>query len=122
VIGLHAEALSQSFEDSVEMLLGGGLEKLEGALARPEQYASYQRADRALQATVLAHAVVEAHAFRDGNKRTAFVAMHTFLELNGGYTTYAPKQIREQWIIDLATRVSIPVVAASIRQRLIRIP
>jgi len=104
------------------MLLGGGVEKLQGALARPEQHAIYQHADRAMQATVLAAGVVEAHAFRDGNKRTAHAAMHVFLELNGGYTTLAPKWIREHWLIDLASGASLAAIAASVRQRLIRIP
>lgn len=103
------------------MLRGVGLEKLEGAVARPEQYATYQGADRALQATVLAHGIVEAHAFRDGNKRTAYVAMHAFLDLNGGYTTRAPKRIREHWLIDLAQGADVLTVASAVRQHLVRI-
>lgn len=72
-------------------------------------------------ATVLAHGIVEAHPFWDGNKRAAYVAMHVFLELNGGYTTDAPKRVREHWMIDLATGATVAVVAASVRQHLVRI-
>ncbi len=56
---------------------------LESALARPETYAHYQDADLALQAAVLAHGIAEGQQFIDGNKRTALVAMLTFLEING---------------------------------------
>jgi death-on-curing family protein len=56
---------------------------LESALARPETYAHYQGADVALQAAVLAHGIAEGQQFIDGNKRTALIAMLTFLEING---------------------------------------
>ena len=54
-----------------------------GRSARPASYAHYQQADSALQAAVLAHGIAETQPFVDGNKRTALVAMLTFLELNG---------------------------------------
>lgn len=122
VVALHSQVLEVPFEASVEMLLGGGLEKLEGAVARPEQYSAYQTVDRALLATVLAHGIIEAHAFQDGNKRTAHVAMHVFLELNGRYTTYAPKREREHWMISLATGAPLLEIAASVRMHLVSIP
>jgi death-on-curing protein len=57
---------------------------LAGAIARPGTYAHYENADLALQA-VLAHGIAEGQHFIDGNKRTALVAMLTFLEINGLY-------------------------------------
>ncbi len=56
---------------------------LESALARPAHYAVYQGADLATQAAVLAHGIAQGQTFLDGNKRTAFIAMTTFLALNG---------------------------------------
>jgi death-on-curing protein len=56
---------------------------LESALARPAAYAHYENADLALQASALAHGIAEGQQFIDGNKRTALVAMLTFLEING---------------------------------------
>ena len=52
---------------------------LEGALRRPASHAHYEQADLALQATVLAHGIAETQPFANGNKRTALVAMLTFL-------------------------------------------
>jgi death-on-curing family protein len=57
---------------------------LESALARPATYAHYEDADLALQAAVLAHGIAEGQLFIDGNKRTALVAMLTFLETTRG--------------------------------------
>jgi hypothetical protein len=46
-------------------------------------HAHYEAADLALQAAVLAHGIAEGQPLIDGNKRTALIAMLTFLEING---------------------------------------
>ncbi|WP_374433121.1 type II toxin-antitoxin system death-on-curing family toxin [Inhella sp.] len=56
---------------------------LESALARPEQAAHYGEADVAELASLYAHGLVKNHAFVDGNKRAAFLALGLFLALNG---------------------------------------
>lgn len=56
---------------------------LESALGRPLQYAVYQGADIATQAAILPHGMAQSQSFIDGNKRTALIAMTTFLGLNG---------------------------------------
>jgi death-on-curing family protein len=71
---------------------------LEGALGRPQSYAPYEEADMALQAAVLAHGIAETQPFIDGNKRTALIAMLTFLELNGFRVTACDPELAE-WII-----------------------
>jgi death-on-curing protein len=121
VIDLHAGVLRQSFEQSDGMLLGGGLEKLEGALRRPEQHAHYEDADLAQQAAVLVHGIVEAHAFQDGNKRVALAALYTFLHANG-FTSDAPKRLRSQWMTALATGTPPNEIAAEIRAHLVPLP
>ena len=103
------------------MLLGGGLEKLEGALRRPEQHAHYQGADLAQQAVVLAHGIVEAHAFQDGNKRVALAAFVTFLEAND-HTPAVPKRQLSRWMIALATGVPAEQIAEEIRAALVPLP
>jgi death-on-curing protein len=45
---------------------------LAGALARPAWYAQYQQADAVRQAAALLCGLVMAHAFLNGNKRTAW--------------------------------------------------
>lgn len=56
---------------------------LEAALARPRMASYYERADFVRQAVVLAIGISQAHAFVDGNKRTAYAALEVFLDLNG---------------------------------------
>ena len=54
---------------------------LESALARPLNLASYGEPDVAELAAC--YAIARNHPFIDGNKRTAYVALETFLALNG---------------------------------------
>lgn len=56
---------------------------LESALARPLNHASYGEADVAVLGALYALAIAHNHPFVDGNKRTALVALETFLALNG---------------------------------------
>jgi death-on-curing protein len=56
---------------------------LESALARPLNRAAYGEPDTAELAVLYAIAIARNHPFVDGNKRTAYVALETFLELNG---------------------------------------
>lgn len=76
VIGLHDRLCA-------EPLIDRG--KLEGAVGRPQ--ASYDgvflHQSVYSQASVLMHAICDAHAFLDGNKRTAWVSTLTFMAING---------------------------------------
>ena len=56
---------------------------LDSALARPLNHASYGETDIVQLAALYAIAIARNHPFVDGNKRTAFVALETFLILNG---------------------------------------
>lgn len=56
---------------------------LEMGWARPLNLAVYGEADPAALAAACAFGIAKAHAFVDGNKRTAFVTALTFLRLNG---------------------------------------
>jgi death-on-curing protein len=56
---------------------------LSSALARPQNRARYESSsDAADLAASYAFGIARNHPFVDGNKRTAFVALETFLELN----------------------------------------
>jgi death on curing protein len=55
---------------------------LEAAVTRPHMAAHYDGADIVRQATLLAIGISQAQAFVDGNKRTAYIALDTFLRLN----------------------------------------
>jgi len=56
---------------------------LEAALARPRQKWHYKKSDLPTLAAAYAFGLCQGHPFRDGNKRTAFLTMMIFLELNG---------------------------------------
>jgi death-on-curing protein len=75
---------------------------LEGAIARPLNQAGYGNPDAYALAAAYAFAIAKAHAFVDGNKRTAFVAAFTFLRLNGIETRPEPK-IGVRMMEDLAS-------------------
>jgi death-on-curing protein len=69
--------------------------KLESALVRPQMAAHYEQADLARQVTLLVAGIALAHAFVDGNKRTALIAGRTFLHLNGATLKREPLEFAE---------------------------
>jgi death on curing protein len=90
---------------------------LEGAIARPETYAHYQDADLALQAAVLAHGIAEGQQFIDANKRTALIAMLTFLEINGWVVRATDPELAD-WIISFSSGTPPEQVAELVRSGL----
>ena len=76
---VHEEQLSE--HGGALGLRDAGL--LESALARPMQLAAYGEPDAAALAAAYGFGLARNHAFVDGNKRTAFVAVELFLSLNG---------------------------------------
>ena len=105
---LHREALS---------LFGGasGLrdEKLlESALARPRNRLVYENATSLFElAACYGEAIAHTHAFVDGNKRTALLAIRAFLFLNG--YRFDPEQVETVRMIEglAAGSVSREIVA-----------
>lgn len=60
------------------------LAKLDSALARIDHWMLYENTDNIFDiAALYAVAIAKAHAFPDGNKRTALVTMLTYLDLQG---------------------------------------
>ena len=76
---LHNEALAR--HGGATGVRDPGL--LESALARPLNRASYGDPDTAELAAIYAVAIAKNHPFVDGNKRTAYLALEVFLNLNG---------------------------------------
>jgi death on curing protein len=56
---------------------------LESAFARPRNFFAYGEEDIVVLAVALMAGIARAHAFEQGNKRTAFGAMRLFLRANG---------------------------------------
>ena len=90
---------------------------LESALGRPLNHASYQGADLAAQAAVLAHGVAQSQSFLDGNKRTALIAMTTFLALNG-WDVALPESRLAEIMLGFAHGVAPDQIAPELRQSL----
>jgi len=64
---------------------------LEATLARPLHRWNYEpKSDLPILAAAYGFALAKNHSFVDGNKRVAFMAMYTFLGLNG-YENVAPE-------------------------------
>ncbi len=61
---------------------------LESALARPRNALAYGEEDIVVLAVALMAGIARAHAFEQGNKRTAFAAMRLFLRINGYDTSF----------------------------------
>ena len=79
VLAIHEEQLAEH---------GGGegirdIGLFESALARPLDLLAYGTPDLPALAASLGHGLARNHPFVDGNKRTAYVAVETFLALNG---------------------------------------
>lgn len=69
---------------------------LESAVTRPRMAAYYEAADLIRQATLLAVGISQAQAFVDGNKRTAYASLDTFLRLNDLAYAGRPIELAEQ--------------------------
>jgi death-on-curing protein len=82
---------------------GGGQALLESAIARAQAVAHYADGDLFDQAAALCNGLALNHPFLDGNKRTAFSACATFLEVNGAPLPDAALVPFAQWIIDMHT-------------------
>jgi death-on-curing protein len=119
VLGMYADIFGltdQEAHDRLRNEVG-----LSGALSRPQNYADHQGADIALQAAVLAHGIAEGQHFLEGNKRTALVALRTFVSING-YNVDVSQEERANWIISLSQGTTVDQLAERIRNALVAEP
>jgi death-on-curing protein len=84
VLAAHDKLLAQYGGSEGIISLSG----LEGALGRPQNAAAYGNPDVADLAALYAVGIAKAHAFVDGNKRTAWTIANAFLILNGFTLVY----------------------------------
>lgn len=80
VIAIHESAMRRLGADPKALRDEG---RLESAATRPQMAAYYEGADVIRQAALLGIGISQAQAFLDGNKRTAYLALNTFLRMNG---------------------------------------
>ncbi len=91
VLDVNVRVKEQDGEQS--LLLSA--DQLESAIMRPQMAAHYEHADLVRQAALLVSGIAQAHAFLDGNKRTALLAGEMFLDLNGHMLETAPLEFAE---------------------------
>ncbi len=91
VLYIHEQVMAQDKQQA--LLTDEG--KLESALMRPQMAAHYEEADLVRQAALLVSGIALAHAFVDGNKRTALIAGETFLDKNGYTLAAEPLEFAE---------------------------
>ena len=80
VIAIHERAM-RHLGNEPKPLRAEGI--LESAVMRPQMAAYYEGADVVRQAALLGVGISQAQAFLDGNKRTAYLALNSFLRMNG---------------------------------------
>lgn len=93
---------------------------LESALARPRQRWQYgDKVERAGLAAAYAFGLVRAHPFRDGNTRIGFLALVTFLDINGVTFDAAEPDIVETMIRLASGSLSERELANWVRARIV---
>lgn len=94
---------------------------LEGALARPRTTVFGEDAYESLElkAAAMSHSLIKNHALVDGNKRTTWALMVSFLFINGYRHDFTTDQ-GFAWTLDLATdKITLEEAAAQIREHLV---
>ena len=112
VLDLYAELFGISDQMATDALLNAGM--LESALASPRNHALYEDADIAEQSAHLGFGLAKNHPFQDGNKRTAGLAVHLFLQTNGATLTCSDDYLAA-WVIALTLGMSAETFAACLR-------
>lgn len=115
VVRLHKELMLDEGKSAVL----GSPEKLDSAVLRPQSTAFGEDAYPSLseKAAALLESIAIAHPFLDGNKRAAYVAMDTFLRLNGVRTELAEDATYDLVIgIASGTIKGIDLIAARLRE------
>ena len=91
---------------------------LESALTRPSMAAYYEDADLLRQAATLLWGLIQNHPFHDGNKRTGWVAMRTFLALRG-WDVGGTQDEHFQLVVSIAQGMALDEAEAWLREHVV---
>jgi death-on-curing protein len=117
VVAIHRRQLAE--HGGLEGIRDEGL--LSSALARPKNLLAYSELppDLASLAAAYAYGIVKNHPFVDGNKRTGYVVMRTFLRLNGCDIEASSAEKYQIWVELADGKLSEAELAQWIRNHLI---
>jgi len=94
---------------------------LESALARPQQKWHYgEKTDIATLGAAYGFGLVKNHPYRDGNKRIGFLAIVTFLGINGHDLDATDAEVIDEMLALAERRVSEQELADWIRQHSVK--
>ena len=94
---------------------------LESALARPRQKWHHAGAtDIPILAAAYAFGLIKNHAYRDGNKRIGFLALATFLGMNGHQLNATDAEVVAEFVALADGSVSEDALADWIRKHSVR--
>jgi death-on-curing protein len=91
-----------AIHEAIMVLTGSGFAPLrdegllDSAVMKPQTAAYYEGADLTHQAALLAIGISQNQPFVDGNKRTAYAALDTFLKINGQQYDSDPIELSKQ--------------------------
>ena len=95
---------------------------LEAVLARPRQRRHYEpQSDLATLAAAYGWGLVTSHPYRDGNKRTAFLAMSIFLGLNGYELEATQEEVVTSMLAAAAGQLTEGQLADWVRDHLVKL-
>ncbi|MFN8514326.1 MAG: type II toxin-antitoxin system death-on-curing family toxin [Chloroflexia bacterium] len=112
---LHAFVM-EGFDRAPEKLINRAA--LEAALQRPQSAAHYEGADLATQIARLIIGIAVAHAYPDGNKRTALIVGDTFAQNNGYWIACQPVELARQLLAAVTHETSEETFVEWLRERL----
>ena len=99
IIQNHADALGIALRTARFHVLHR--DSLEAVVYRPRHHAYYRGADPVGQAAVLCEGLAREHCFVDGNKRTAWLALRTYLAVKAGIEVEADAAEAADWMLRL---------------------
>jgi death-on-curing protein len=115
VVAIHAAIFGIDHRQARDRLRDSA--GLESAINRSRFREHYGGTDLADQAASLAHGIAEGQCFVDGNKRTALIAMTSFLDANNAEINVPDARLAE-WLLDLSRGLSADAFAIRLRPAL----
>jgi death-on-curing protein len=117
VIAIHLRQLAE--HGGSDGIRDRGL--LESALFRPRNLFNYGNPTIFDLAAAYGYGITNNHPFIDGNKRTSYVVMRTFLKLNGYDIQASLKEKYETWIRLASSQINEVDLAKWIEQKSVKI-